>query len=73
MERKTNRKMAKRSEKIKKTLKNLISKGYDIGMVNGYNRRITVQTMIYYGFIPFMLYLGSVDNNKPFYQLLLPF
>ena len=34
MERKTNRKMAKRSEKIKKTLKNLISKGYDIGMVN---------------------------------------
>lgn len=29
-----NRKMVKRSEKIKKTLKNIISKGYDIGMVN---------------------------------------
>lgn len=32
-----------------------------------------VQKAIYYGFIPFMIYIGMVETGEPVHKLLLPF
>lgn len=32
-----------------------------------------VQKAIYYGFIPFIIYLGMLETGEPVHKLLLPF